>query len=242
MREDLLEAKACIDWAEAQVPTLAARIEAWNELSPYEIVPEFDSQHQKNALKFNVRHPLPRIVSAEAGVIIHMVRSSLDLLTVSLAKRNGHSNPKNVYFPISASRAAFLDDRNGGLKKIKQLSAKDIHAIKDLRPYRGGNSLLYAIHYFDVERKHRQLLRAKAATEQWSFWGVGIDAEFPDRPVFDVEHGAVLAWISPEAAHHDLLFQVEATLREPHIFAAKPVISALNEFAGLARSIIKLFD
>jgi hypothetical protein len=79
VRDDLLDAKACIDWAEAQFSILAARIEAWQESSPYDVLAEFDPQRGMNALKFDVHHPLPRIVSAETGAIIRLIclRSAL---------------------------------------------------------------------------------------------------------------------------------------------------------------------
>ena len=241
VRDDLLDAEACIDWAEAQFSILAARIEAWQESSPYDVVAEFDPQRGMNALKFDVRHPLPRIVSAETGAIIHMIRSSLDLLAVTLARRNGHLCPRDVCFPITKSEKGFFA-QNGGLKKIKRLSPKNIDIVKTLRPYHGGNDSLYAVHFFDIERKHRQLLRIRPATEHWGLWGIGINAEFPEPPVFDVEHGAVLAWISADAPHHDVSFPCEVALGQPHVFPVRPILTALGEFASLATSIIKLFD
>jgi hypothetical protein len=199
VRDDLLDAEVCIDWADAQIPILGARIEAWKEKPPFEIVTEFDPQRRKNALKIDVQHRLPRIISGEVGAIIHRIRSSLDLLAVSLAKRNGHPCPKQVYFPISASDKAFFD--HGGLEKIKRrLSSEGADTVKGLKPYRGGNESLYALHYFDIERKYRQLLRIRGGTEQWGLTGIGIDAEFPESPPFDVEHGAILAWIAIECA------------------------------------------
>jgi hypothetical protein len=238
---DLLEARAAVDWAVAQLPTIAARIEAWKKTAPYGIVTEFDPERGKDALKFDIRHPLPLVINAEAGAIIHMMRSGLDLLAVALAKRNGHALPKDVYFPINVSPEAFLDPK-GGMEKIKRLSAKDIEAIKNLQPYRGGNGPLYALHYFDVERKHRQLLRITEATRQWGLWGTGLNAEFPVQPVFNVEHGAVLAWITVGAPKPNIEFPCEISLGEPRIFPKGPLIPALREFGSLVSSIIKLFD
>jgi hypothetical protein len=34
-------------------------------------------------------------INAEAGAIINMIRSSLDILAVTLAERNGHVGPKD---------------------------------------------------------------------------------------------------------------------------------------------------
>ena len=40
MRADLLDAQAGIDWANAQLPVLEARISAWREGPPYKIIEE----------------------------------------------------------------------------------------------------------------------------------------------------------------------------------------------------------
>jgi len=42
MRDNLLDAKACVDWAIAQLPVLNSRIESWLKASPYARIEKLD--------------------------------------------------------------------------------------------------------------------------------------------------------------------------------------------------------
>ncbi|MFZ0694949.1 MAG: hypothetical protein WAN51_12530, partial [Alphaproteobacteria bacterium] len=159
MRGDLLDAYAAIDWAVSDLPILESKINGWLNDSPYTLFGDLESQPGKKILRLRNVKAIPAIINAEAGVIIHSIRSSLDILAVALAERNGATDPKDVYFPVSASHAAFLDTgRGGGMKKIKRLSVADCAVIENLKPYKGGNNYLFALHDVDVTRKHRRLV------------------------------------------------------------------------------------
>jgi hypothetical protein len=78
MREDLLDAQAGVDWANAQIPILEARIKAWRQSPPYDLIEDLDPQNGEKLYKLaNIRR-LPPIVNAEAGLIINSLRCSLD--------------------------------------------------------------------------------------------------------------------------------------------------------------------
>lgn len=242
MRSDLLHAQAAVDWAVAQLPIFEQRIGAWLEGRPYSTFREFDAERGKDAIKVKINNPLPLIINAEAGVIVHSIRSSLDLLTVTLAERNGHLAPKDTYFPICDNVAAFQDTRSrGGAKKIARLSEADRLVIENLKPYRGGNDLLYSLHKMDVLRKHQSLVKAHADLGGMSLEGVGMNAEFAKSwPPF--ENQTVLAWISADAAYYKLDITCEVTLTQTPTLVRRPAADSLREFASLANEIIRLFS
>ena len=241
MQSDLLPAKAVVDWAVSQLPIFEQRIVTWLEGSPYRYVREFDAQRCKDAIKVKIDTPLPLIVNAEAGIIIHSIRSSLDLLAVALAERNGHLAPKDVYFPICESLTAFLDTRpGGGAKKIARLSDADKLVIENLKPYQGGNDLLYSLHKMDVLRKHQSLIATHADLGRMTLGGPGIDAEFPvSWPSFENE--TVLVWIARDAPNYDLDITCEITLTQTPTLVRMPAADSLRNFASLAYTIINLF-
>ncbi|MHB1217023.1 MAG: hypothetical protein ACYC1L_02350 [Alphaproteobacteria bacterium] len=119
MRDDLKDAHANVDWAVAQIDVLRDRINAWEKTTPYSPAREPDGETGYEIIKVQLNTPLPVVVNAETGAIIHMIRSSLDLLAFRLAKRNGHEQPNDVYFPISKDLAAF---NAHGIKKVRKLS------------------------------------------------------------------------------------------------------------------------
>ena len=67
-----------------------------------------------------------------------------------LAVRAGHLNAKGVRFPISASEDTYLHGPNAGRTAIKLLSKADQQTVRDLKPWKGGNGLLYALHQLVV--------------------------------------------------------------------------------------------
>ena len=120
--------------------------------------------------------PVPISVRADAGLIANELRSCLDALACVLATRNLKS-PKSTYFPISKTKCVFFDD---GVKKLRNISIADQHYIMSIKPYGGGNSVLYGLHEIDRTRKHTRL----------GVWATGSSVEFfagerPYQATFD---------------------------------------------------------
>lgn len=159
MRDDLLDAKAAVDWAVAQLPTLQERIIVWRQGRHYSVSIDVDSEPGQKLYRLVDIKPIDSMISAEAGAILHSIRSSLDVLACTLAARNGHPESRSTHFPIWKSRDAFGDPKSRPFEYIKRLSQVDQDVIiKDLRPYPGGNDPLCILHELDLTRKHRRLL------------------------------------------------------------------------------------
>jgi hypothetical protein len=94
-------------------------------------------------------------IAAILGDIIHNLRTALDLSSGELVRSN-HGNDNNVYFP-------FCDTEEDLENRIKQKNfnragEKAIALIYSLKPFKGGNTALRAIHDLDVQDKHKALL------------------------------------------------------------------------------------
>jgi hypothetical protein len=239
MRDDLLEARAAVDWAIAQVKVTQRRIEAWRESSPYGLRIDFDSEKGKKVIKY-IPSDLPMMINVEAGVIVNSIRSSLDILAVALAARNGFPNSKDTSFPICGSVTEF---QRGGLKKVKRLSPQDRATIERLMPYDGGDDMLYALHQMDITRKHRRLLVVHPDLD-FSLGGHCIKPIWPiDLPVNErPKDPTILVWINPDAPDADAELTVEVRLALGKVLQTASVAPALGEFSSLAHSIIDRFD
>ena len=79
MRPDLLPAQAAIDWAVSDLPNLRSRLNTWGNDSPYTLFGDVDTQPGKKIIRLRNVKPIPLIATAEAGIIIHSIRSSLIL-------------------------------------------------------------------------------------------------------------------------------------------------------------------
>jgi hypothetical protein len=240
MRSDLIDAQAAVDWAIAQLPAMQERVIMWRRDKPHSIRIDAKTEPGKKLYRFSEIKPLPPIIHAEAGAIIHSIRSSLDLLACALAARNGYKESGSTYFPIWKSEADFLDPKSEVLKKIKRLSEVDRGVIKDLRPYPGGNDTLYSLHKLDLTRKHRRLLNTRVLPRGVFLEGVGRATLTLYEVSFDEE--SVIA--STDAAEPDgnLRANLHVTLDEGFLTNGSDFSAPIREFARTAVAIIRLFE
>jgi hypothetical protein len=183
--------------------------------------------------------PFDPLISAEAGAIIHSIRSSLDLLACALAARNRFPESRGTYFPIWKTEADFLNPKSRVLEKIKRLSEIDQVIIKRLRPYPGGNKLLCAFHDLDLTRKHRRLLDLFAFPR-----GIAFDGEGPItlEDWSGLDEKAVLVSTPATAPDGEIHVGLQIAFNEAGVTRGQDIAGPIRDFARLANSIIGLFD
>jgi len=87
MRDDLLHAQAAVDWAVSNLPSFQERLYAWIAANIHIFLKETEPQIPHNVLVAVQKEPLPLTFNVEAGAYINVIRSSLDILAVALARR-----------------------------------------------------------------------------------------------------------------------------------------------------------
>src|SRR5271166_701864 len=132
---------------------------------PFIAITHSDSESTQETWQIEPTDPIPRIINVETGMIIHALRSSLDLLANVLAARNGYAGSKDVYFPVCDKKANWTV-KHGGAEKIRRLSDSHIATIESLQPYHGRDCgrLLSELHHMDITRKHRALVGFEVKT------------------------------------------------------------------------------
>ena len=242
MQSDLAGAYAAVDWAISQIEILEQRINQWIKSRPYSTITEPDGDSAYDIIMARSQgKPLPLVINAEAGAIINMIRSSLDILAVTLAERNGHITPKDVYFPIASCVLDFIDPTHGAIKKIARLSDADRRAIEKLKPYEGGDDMLFSLHQLDIIRKHRKLvgtvMRPNVSVGWWG--GEALEPKMLYRG--ELKDGTPL-WRVARNSHATAQLRILVCFTETSYAIWRPVIWALQDFANRATEIIKLFD
>ena len=99
---------------------------------------------------------VPEEAAAIFGDAIHNLRAALDLAACECVRSHQDCNDKNVYFPFCEKEddfESFLEKRN-----ITKASPEVVDYIRSLKPFRGGNIALRAIHDLDLRDKHRGLM------------------------------------------------------------------------------------
>jgi hypothetical protein len=244
-KPNLSAARAKLDWADRQINVLDAEIRGFLEEKPYAISIDSETEPGIRYYIMDQTGPIPDIISAGIGAVIAPQRESLDLLATALAKNNGATKPNDVYFPVCKSETIFREAITS--KKIRELSSLDRAIIENLKPYQGGNDLLYALHSLNTKSKHHDLLTIFAAVKSSAFIpknGGGCVRRFtawePDSVPSPYPGKVCVRFDADPGVEFDVTADV--AFREVGPAHSQPVIETLREFSRLTNSIISLFD
>jgi hypothetical protein len=92
---------------------------------------------------------------AIAGDLVHNLRSALDHLANQLVwVGTGQEPTRQVCFPIAKDFATYEAEKAKKVNGMRELALKH---IDNLKPYKGGNELLWRIHELENANKHRML-------------------------------------------------------------------------------------
>jgi hypothetical protein len=244
MRADLSNAIGAVEWGESQLPILASRFRTWEAENVQLMAVDLNSPFGKIAAIASAKENLPAIFHAEVGAIIGTFRSALDLLGAALAARNGISPSRDTHFPVFRSLQDMIDPLDG-IERKKWLSAAEISIIKSLRPYEGGNDLLWSLHQLDILRKHERLIIC-VANPRIDF-AVGKGLHFPSYLLSDapnLEDKPKMFEYPRDAPKPQAQISVDITFDEISLPAVyrKSLLPTLVDFQGLVQGIIDLFD
>ena len=172
----------------------------------------------------------PLNFSEIAGDTIHNLRAALDLMAVSVVAANG-GNTNGVLFPF-CDNADFLDQI---IKKrnFHRASKEAVDEIRKLKPFKGGNLALRALHDLDIQDKHHSLVpMAKNVTTPQ----IGPATDSAGNPL--------------GFAQGKLQFEIKGSDRPTVIFifpnggplAQQPIVPTLHELVKLVSGILDTFE
>jgi hypothetical protein len=191
-----------------------------------------------------VKNEVPCHLSVIIGDVIHNLRAALDLLASDLVLMVG-GNTKDVYFPFS-------NDADGFEEMIKKRhfdhAGEDIVGIvRSLKPYKGGNDLLRALHDLDITDKHKTLIPTVHYAGIKNFQM--LNASGPLLTINDMHCGPIrdgMVLMSLPPARNVSIGQsfqpsLKITLDEDPLTEGKDIVQMLDEFVSLVDGIIKTF-
>jgi hypothetical protein len=133
--------------AKRHISDLNDEISAFLKRDSYRIVLENNAETGKLSWIVRITEELSDQAPLIIGDAIHNLRTALDLLACDLVRLNG-GNIKKVYFPFASEG----DNLNKRIKerKIHRAGPDIVQIIKCLKPYKGGDNALWAIHDLDI--------------------------------------------------------------------------------------------
>lgn len=243
MCADIAYAYASIDWAVSNLPPFQQRMQGWLDVNVDLRIENLDSNPTHNLLVAFEKAPIPLEFSVEFGAYINSIRSSLDILATTLAYRNDMTNRDKAYFPIAQTEAKFLAREYKGADFVKRLPDTERKIIESIKPYDGGNPLLWELHNLDNARKHKRLLavETRPAIVTGHGWDSFIKGEAALSELVHANGETILGMVSKLAHKNDFKIAAQITMGEPGPLYGDNAIVALTSLANVARDIIKKF-
>jgi hypothetical protein len=149
--------------AKDHIAELESEISEFINKNPGEYFTEPDTKNPENTVhKVRLKDdPIPIGLSEIAGDAIGNLRESLDHAVYGIAIAAGCKNPRNAYFPFSGKDTDFENNLRGRCKDVPE----EVYPLfRRLKPYRGGNQVLFALNQVGIRNKHTLLVSMGAVT------------------------------------------------------------------------------
>lgn len=179
-------------------------------------------------------------VSVIVGDAIHNLRAALDLAMYELVKWLSRTPSEFTKFPFRKTREEVEAAVKGGTIQGLPTSFKTL-VIDIIKPYKGGNDPLYALHTMDIADKHHMLIQTHAVA------GLTIKTETPEGDLvnyvtFSTEQsgdmGAV--WVPEDVEIKDYDKPVlHVSFGRVEGFESKPILPTLRQLSHLVTEIIE---
>ena len=244
--------------AKEHVVDLERQLRAFLESNPYKVGARQDPETRKLIYYVTSAEPVPDCLPLVAGDAIQNLMSALDHLAYQIVCSDTGDNPPNpnwIYFPIADDAVKYEAKKHGKIEGARQETFDVIDALK---PYKGGNDLLWALYRLNNIEKHRLLLtvgsqaaginlgqlmanylggafpaEAVTALESMNVFLNPADKGFPLSPGFELYIGAVDEKPNPKQQ-----FRFNVVLSESGIIDGKPLLETVNQFMALVESIV----
>ena len=152
--------------AQKHMTELKEEILAFFASKPFSVVREVEAATGDIVHKVRIKQEVPTEFAAIIGDVIHNLRTALDYLAWQMVVVNGGIPSRDTGFPITKDAASFQTDLG---KKLKGASPKALRFVQRLRPYQGGDDVLWMLHSLDITDKHKLILSVGAANRAVGF-------------------------------------------------------------------------
>jgi hypothetical protein len=244
--------------ADKHISDLQIECDRFKESRPYIIDINRDSQTGETVYYLRCIEPIPCDIALIAGDVLNNLRSALDHVMWHFASQHAPvPNEKSVYFPILGSAVSYDLLLRG--EKIAYLRQNIIGVLDTIKPYKGGNDLLWKLHKLNNLDKHRLLIPVAhtytGRTETAAELDVSRDRWTRERPN-EIFIAADISRVVPVATGGQLLnvgdeilrikseldeqpkLVIEIALAEVGVAEGEPLIPTLREIGRAVRFAI----
>jgi hypothetical protein len=259
----LLAAFAKVERAKAQVSDVEARIQLWAQSKPYSVVSKINPDDPREEIWSFIPKPIGFDLPVIIGETLHNVRSPLDQMLSAVAElQRGISH--GVAFPFGKTADIF---EHALAKQKKLLPAEAIDMIRVLKPYKGGNDLLWAINELNRGDKHRPRLIPVLTNSSWQLGFMGVEKgkvyimgdrrgghlsvdQMDGKPYVAAKSRhpyaegevEILTCAPGTKFHTDMKPLCQIAFGKIEVLKTEPVVKVLHQMRDLVESILQAFE
>jgi hypothetical protein len=204
----------------------------------YRTVVEPDIETGEKVYKVKFLKPFPDELESIAFDLVGNLRPALDHAVFVVRGGKG----KNIYFPIADRE---FDFENEIKRRCKSLPSNVVDLFRRLKPYRGGNDLLWALHKLANTNKHEMLCPLATLTDVFHRRMIFTGASFRmliarwDR----VKNEIPLYRVGPKDAFEaELKVSVKIGIANIEVLQGKPAVAVFDQLIHLVESIVRLLE
>lgn len=151
-----INARLKVERAKKHINDLDIELRTFLKTDFYDIRVDKDGKTGNQSIKLETK-PVPASLGLIVGDAIHNARAALDLLVSDAFRQKTGVSSDFIKFPFYETRERLVKACAGG--DIEKTGTNAVQLITDMiKPYRGGDDILYALHDLDILDKHLLLL------------------------------------------------------------------------------------
>ncbi len=213
--------KLKVQRANEHIAHLCREVAVYKKESRYRVFVDHHSMPNVHRLVASRRYPPPNSWATLIGDTIHNLRSALDLLACDTMRLH-NKGVSSVHFPF-ADKAENLEDTIRS-RTVHRARPEVVNLFYSLRPYKGGDELLYGIHELDIQDKHKLLIPVVAASSLGR-----IDFKLANHPPTEI---SLVYLFSADEKEVCGLF-VDSGLKPEFKYEEKPKFEVLFDIGGV---------
>ena len=260
--ERLAQIRPKVERAKKHIADANTEISDFLKINPYKVGTKRDPETRRLIYYLTSVVPVPASVALIAGDAIQNLMSALDHLAYQLVCRGTNDSPPNpnwIYFPIQDDAAKYEAKKMGKIQGARQTAIKAIDAIK---PYKGGNDLLWTLYRLNNVEKHRLLFTVGSMFQSLNIGALMQSSmqelwDQPDSPFIGQMVPALDLFLKPAdvlfplkigdelfidladaEVNEKVQFRFNVALSEPQIIEAQSLMELLVQLPGLVDGII----
>lgn len=236
-------------------------LKSFYELPPCEIHSRInpDNENRREYYIGNAKKP-PVEILLITGDILQNLRSALDHLAYGLCSES-REDIHNIYFPIAGSERAYEKKKE---KWTEGMSTTAKRKIDELKPYQGGNDILWRLHKLNNIDKHRLLITVECCFPSVDFGSYArqtarqtrrqnISPEisraieaipsvyFNLREPLRLQNDEIVFIDVPNAEEKVITFWFEIQINEPGVISGEPLPATIEGMIKTIAEVLKSF-